>query len=160
MSRAETNARERETDPEKNSLGLWVGLAGLASLIVGLFIGFSKDTDCGSPFVPDSSGAQLFDAIRREAGFGISNTAADCAEELAGPTAAAWAFTLGGAVLIVLGIVLANVLNRTKESAPSVGQSSDRSPSERLAALNQAREAGLITEDEYQTKRSKVIEEL
>jgi hypothetical protein len=141
-----------------NKAGITLGWFGTVPLIIGLIVGFTESSSCGSPFIPDSSIARLRDAV------GGGNSAARCGEVLASGTMWAWFFTILGVLLIILGIVLNVVLNRqTSTSAPVSpeseygGQHKQLSIRERLIELNDLKSQQLITDEEYEKKRDDLL---
>lgn len=141
-----------------NRAGTTLGWFGTVPLIIGLIVGFTESSSCGSPFIPDSSVARLRDAI------GGGNSAARCGEVLASGTMWAWFFTILGVLLIIVGIVLNVVLNRQTSTSSPVstgsaygGHGKQVSIKERLVELNDLKSQQLITDEEYEKKRDDLL---
>ena len=144
---------DTKASPTKNHTGSWIGWIGVVAFAIGLTTGFTEVKSCGSPFMPDSFGARLYDSM---AG---TNTTGRCAEDLASGTMFAWAFTVLGVVMIILGIVLQVILNRNVSSYPAT-QSMNPNVGERLHELEGLKSQGLLSEDEYAIKRKQLLDEL
>ena len=83
-------------------LWLWLIGAGFAVLLVGIVVGLQKTGPlCGSPLVPDSRAAEVFDALHRGA-----EAAARCYRSIEAAAVPTWVLIALGVVLVLAGVAV------------------------------------------------------
>ncbi|MFE4833596.1 hypothetical protein ACFRAU_02815 [Arthrobacter sp. NPDC056691] len=81
---------------------LWLIGAGFAVLLAGIVFGLQKTGPlCGSPLMPDSRAAQVFDALRHGA-----RAAAGCYRSIGAAAAPTWILIALGVVLVLVGVTV------------------------------------------------------
>ncbi|HEX9086149.1 MAG TPA: SHOCT domain-containing protein [Arthrobacter sp.] len=132
---------------------LWLGLIGLAAIVIGIIIGSQKvGRLCGSVFVPKSIAAQLYDTLQGSYG----GAADECKNSIASASVPTWILIVLGIVMIVTAFILRSVANRPTV-APAAPAPSVASQIEDLSRLKQQ---GLVTDEEFEAKRAELLSRL
>ncbi|WP_427173214.1 hypothetical protein [Arthrobacter sp. 92] len=81
---------------------IWSVLAGFAIYVVGLTVGLQKvGRLCGSPLIPQSREAELFDSLRRGSG-----VAGQCYQSIASAEGPTWTLIVLGIAVVLAGVTV------------------------------------------------------
>jgi hypothetical protein len=108
----------RGTTVRRNSAAwqawLWLIGAGFAALLAGIVFGLQKTGPlCGSPLIPDSRAAEVFDALHRGA-----EAAAACYRTIGAAAVPTWILIALGVVLVLAGVTV-RIVVISRSAAPS-----------------------------------------
>lgn len=93
-------------------------VAGFAVSIIGIIVGLQKAGPlCGSPLMPQSRSAEIFDSLRQGSG-----VAAECYRSIASAEVPTWILIVLGIVVVLTGVIIRVVsLNSTVGTADPSG---------------------------------------
>ncbi|MFP5367756.1 MAG: SHOCT domain-containing protein [Actinomycetes bacterium] len=128
---------------------IWLIAAGFAVSVVGIIVGMQKAGPlCGSPLIPQSREAEIFDALRPG-----SQAAAECYRNIDAAAVPAWTLIALGIMVVLTGVIIRVVtINRFSTSAPSVAA--------QLDDLVRRHKEGLISTEEFNAKRVDLLKRL
>lgn len=88
--------------PRAQHRWIWSILAGFAVYVIGLIVGLQKvGRLCGSPLIPQSREAELFDALRKGSG-----AASQCYRSIASAEGPTWTLIVLGIVVVLAGVTV------------------------------------------------------
>jgi hypothetical protein len=137
-----------QRNPRTRRGWIWLIAAGFSVSITGIVVGVQKVGPlCGSPLMPQSRAAEIFDALRRG-----SRAAAECYRNADSAAAPTW-------ILIVLGIglVLAGVIVRVVSINRYAAAAASPSVASHIEELARLQRQGLISDDELNTRRAELL---
>jgi len=105
---------------------------------------------CGSPLIPQSRAAEIFDALR-----GGSRAAAECYRSIDSAGVPTWTLIVLGMVVVLTGVIIRVVtINRY-----AAGAATQSVPSQ-IEELERLQQQGLITDEEFNAKRAELLNRL
>lgn len=125
---------------------IWLIAAGFAGSIGGIIVGLQKVGPlCGSPLIPQSREAEIFDALRTG-----SRAAAECYRNIDAAAVPTWSLIALGVVAVLIGVVIRVVtINRFSTSVPSVAAQLDE--------LARRHTQGKISTEEFKARRAELL---
>jgi hypothetical protein len=138
-------------DPRTRRGWIWPIVAGFAVSVTGIIVGLQKVGPlCGSPLIPPSRQAEIFDALRSG-----SRVAGECYRKIDEAAAPVWMLIAAGIVMVLTAVIIRVVaINRyTAASAvPSVAS--------QIEDLERRYRDGLISTEEFDAKRARLLNQL
>lgn len=135
---------------------VWLACLGIIAASIGIGVGANKTGNlCGSVFKPDNLSAEYADAL---SGTRYGSAVADCKDAIAAAATPTW-FLIGlGVVLVLAGVIVMSITNRPAGS-PVVQAAAPPAPSvtAQLEELARLKEQGLISDDEFDAKRTELL---
>jgi uncharacterized membrane protein HdeD (DUF308 family) len=90
---------------------IWLIVAGFSVLVAGIIVGLQKTGPlCGSPLLPESRSAEIFDSLRRG-----SKAAVECYRNIDSASVPTWGLIALGVVLVLAAVVI-RVININRSS--------------------------------------------
>ncbi|WP_457972995.1 SHOCT domain-containing protein [Arthrobacter sp. D1-17] len=125
---------------------IWLIVAGFAVSIAGIIVGLQKVGPlCGSPLLPQSREAEIFDALRTG-----SRAAGECYRNIDAASVPTWVLIALGIVVVLIGVVIRVVaINRFSTPVPSVAAQLDE--------LARRHTQGLISTEEFKARRAELL---
>jgi hypothetical protein len=133
---------------------IWLVVIGLVTSIIGIIVGSMKAGGmCGSVFSPKSQVAELYDTLQGSFG----GAAADCKESIAAAAVPTWILIVLGVILVLAGVIIRSIGNNrttviTAAAAPSVAS--------QIEDLSRLKEQGLVSDEEFEAKRTELLSRL
>lgn len=138
-------------DPRIRRGWIWLIVAGFAVSVAGIIAGLQKAGPlCGSPLIPQSRQAEIFDALRSG-----SRVAGECYRRIDAAAAPTWMLIAAGIVVVLTAVVIRVVsINRYSavEAAPSVAT--------QIEDLERRHREGLISAEEFDAERARLLDQL
>jgi hypothetical protein len=131
---------------------LWLAAIGLIAGVIGIVVGSQKAGNmCGSVFKSDSLTAEYFDAMT-----GGHSTLADCNRGIASLAVTTWVLIVLG-VLMVLTAVLVWTISNSRPRVDAAPAAAPPSVASQMEDLSRLKEQGLITGEEFDSKRADLL---
>ncbi|MDR6557430.1 hypothetical protein J2809_001786 [Arthrobacter pascens] len=138
-------------DPRTRRGWIWLIVAGFAVSVAGIIVGLQKAGSlCGSPLIPQSRQAEIFDALRSG-----SRVAGECYRRIDAAAAPTWMLIAAGIVVVLAAVIIRVVsINRYSavEAAPSLAT--------QIEDLERQYREGLISTEEFDVKRARLLDQL
>jgi hypothetical protein len=150
-SHHEREGMSENVQPDTKRRGwIWLIVAGLAVTAIGLIVGSQKAGGlCGSVFNQKSLAAELYDTLQ-----GAYGGVAECKANIAAAAVPTWILIVLGIILVLTGIIVRAIANSRLAVAPFVQAPTVASQIEDLSRLHAQ---GLITDEEFDTKRVELL---
>jgi hypothetical protein len=141
--------------PKRHAWGrgwAWLVVLGLVTFVIGIITGSVKAGDmCGSVFSPTSNVAAIYDTLGGSPGGAV----ADCKESIAAQAVPTWILIVLGVILVLAGLIVRSIGN----NRPTIITAAPAAPSAatRIEELSRLKSQGLISEEEFESKRIELL---
>ncbi|MFD1211495.1 SHOCT domain-containing protein [Arthrobacter sp. GCM10027362] len=143
-----------EVAPRKSAAGMALMIVGPILAAIGIIMGNVKVGElCGTVFSGKHSAAELFDTM---VAFGSSEEV--CQEQAAAQGFWVWGLIGAGVLVFLVGVIVRSITNRPV--AASVQAAPAPTAASQMEDLARLRDSGLISEEEFETKRRELLHRL
>lgn len=131
---------------------IWLVVIGVVTSAIGIVVGSVKSGMCGSVFSPQSTVAELYDTLQGSYG----GATARCKASIASAAVPTWILIVLGVILVITAIIVRSIGN----SRPSVAAAPAPTVATQIEDLSRLKEQGLVTDEEFESKRAELLSRL